>query len=257
MVANFAIAQVGGVAHDFTVTDINGEEFHLYEHLDAGKVVVLDVSATWCGPCWTFHQGHYLQDLHDMYGPDGTDQLRVLFYEGALNTNLDDLHGTGSNTLGDWVGDATYPFVSEEAPLTLDLNVYAPLGFPTVNIINPDTKVIDFDVWNYTSTAAIEADINTIITLGDPSSVGEAVQTAKLIELFPNPATTSLTVDLTAVDKNVDQATIVNLLGQVVATQAVANNVFNVDVADLAAGVYFVNLTANGETVASKKFNKN
>ncbi|MFT5910840.1 MAG: hypothetical protein ACI9XO_002364 [Paraglaciecola sp.] len=31
MVANFAIAQYG-TAHNFTVTDINGEEFNLYEH---------------------------------------------------------------------------------------------------------------------------------------------------------------------------------------------------------------------------------
>ncbi|MFT4762173.1 MAG: hypothetical protein ACI9XO_004717 [Paraglaciecola sp.] len=231
------------------------------EHLDAGKIVVLDISATWCPPCWTFHQGHYLQDLHDAYGPDGTGQVRVMFYEGDRGTNADDLNGTGSNTMGDWIGDSTYPIMNESAPLSLDLSIYAPLGFPTVGIIRPSDYEITHDVYNATSLSTIKDAINTVITLdnpNNPSNVSEAIQTAALIDLFPNPVTASLTIDLSAIDKNVDQATIVNILGKVVAVQAVNTaTTFNVNVADLASGIYFVNLSANGKTVASKKFNKN
>lgn len=49
--AQFSVAQVGAVAQDFTIADINGNTHNLYNILDSGKVVVLDCSATWCSPC--------------------------------------------------------------------------------------------------------------------------------------------------------------------------------------------------------------
>jgi len=41
--------------------------------LGQGKAVVLVCSATWCGPCYGFHQAHFLEDIDQQYGPNGTD----------------------------------------------------------------------------------------------------------------------------------------------------------------------------------------
>lgn len=54
-----------GTAPDFSVTDLDGNQINLYaDILDQGLIAVVDVSATWCGPCWNLHQSHALEDLH-------------------------------------------------------------------------------------------------------------------------------------------------------------------------------------------------
>ncbi len=40
-----------GYAPDFTTTDINGNTHTLYNYLDSGKVVVLELMSVTCGHC--------------------------------------------------------------------------------------------------------------------------------------------------------------------------------------------------------------
>ena len=52
---------------DFTLTDMNGKSVKLSDY--AGKVILLDFWATWCGPC-RIEIPHFVE-LQKQYGPQG------------------------------------------------------------------------------------------------------------------------------------------------------------------------------------------
>jgi thiol-disulfide isomerase/thioredoxin len=137
MISMGAFAQLpdGSVAPDWTATDINGVEHNLQSYLDQGMTVILDFSATWCGPCWAYHNTHILRDLYDTFGPDGTGDLMVFYMEGDDTTTQADLEGTGTATAGDWITGTTYPIIDNTGSIFDD---YAGAYYPTIYTICPD-----------------------------------------------------------------------------------------------------------------------
>lgn len=105
----------GSVAPDWTLTDINGTTWNLYNLLDEGYTVFLDFSAVWCGPCWAYHTGGSLEGLYEEYGPDGTNEVMVFYIEGDGASTLDELNGIGAGTQGDWVTGTGYPIILTQA----------------------------------------------------------------------------------------------------------------------------------------------
>lgn len=129
-------------ADDFTVTDINGVEHNLYTYLDEGKYVLLDISATWCPPCWSYHQSHILNDVHNTYGPAGSQEMVVIMIEGDPTTGAADLAGNTANTQGDWITGTDYPIVdgTDGSDLATALQIPA---WPTFYIICPNRMILE------------------------------------------------------------------------------------------------------------------
>lgn len=137
--SSYAQLADGSVAPDFTATDLNGTSWHLYDLLNQGKTVYIDISATWCSPCWAYHNTGKLDDLYNTCGPAGTDEVMVFFVEGDAATTNADLNGTGSNTQGDWVSTTDFPILDNAGIATS----YQISYFPTIYKICPNRIITE------------------------------------------------------------------------------------------------------------------
>lgn len=81
----------------FSTQDINGNPVNVADTLAAGKAIVIDYSATWCNPCYRFHNSKVLEAIHEQM-----DNVCVLWVESDPSTTINDIYGTGNNTQGDW-----------------------------------------------------------------------------------------------------------------------------------------------------------
>jgi hypothetical protein len=155
------------IAPDFTVSAYqswlstagmnNNGTFKLYDYLDAGYTVFLNVSATWCGPCWNHHLTGALDDLYINHGPAGqlgvssttTDDVMVIWLDGDGNT-ADATMLDGSGTIGNWIepnatlGQIPFPMANPATAIANQINDDYAIGyFPTIYRICPNRTVTE------------------------------------------------------------------------------------------------------------------
>jgi len=198
----------GSIAPNWTMTDINGNSHTLYSYLDAGMTVFIDVSATWCGPCWSYRGTGALEDLWMNHGPSGgtgvsgstTNDVMVFFIEGDGSTNSADLNGTGSSTQGDWVTGTDFPIIDPASATINPWNSSYMIGyFPTIYMICPNRTITEVGQLSATAlytakgtcpapaTAAVDA---ALLTIGGTTTTCDV---ATLKTRLQNNSTTPMT----------------------------------------------------------------
>ncbi|TNE52782.1 MAG: redoxin domain-containing protein [Bacteroidetes bacterium] len=132
----------GSIAPDFSVYDLNGNTHRLYDYLDQGKTVYIDFFGTHCPTCWAYHNTHALNDLHNQYGADGTNEIVVLAIDIDANNGPAEFNGISGSTQGNWISGSNYVFCNPEgSSLESIINDYNLKFIPTIYAICPNREV--------------------------------------------------------------------------------------------------------------------
>jgi hypothetical protein len=116
-------------AQSWTANDMNGVSQDITTH--SNKAVLVDISAHWCGPCWSWHGTHIMQELYHDFGPNGTDEFMVFWIDGDAGSTVPILNGGGSS-VGDWVTGVDYPIIGPNGEGASVASNYTFGGYPTL-----------------------------------------------------------------------------------------------------------------------------
>lgn len=126
---------------DVVVTDMKDTKYNIDQILNSGKFIFLDISATWCPPCWEYHKLGELEKLYEAHGKGDNRDIYVFWAEGDAN-GKDDLNiiGEGESTNGDWTNKGTVPypmFINHNGQKLVDILDMKNLRFPVFLLISP------------------------------------------------------------------------------------------------------------------------
>lgn len=237
-------------APDFVVTDVEGNDIALYQYLDAGHVVVLDLMFVNCQACTDL--APYIQESWQGY-----DNASAAVTFMALTSDPAD-HDIDMIAFGEEHG-ITYPLVSAEggsvnAQLPFTSGLFGAFyGYPTLVVIAPNGEVF-FDPWGTSYDETIDALEDFIDQAMETLTSVDEVVTANFVS-YPNPASSYVNFQWDAPVQDGTALRIVNLLGQPIRklTTKQGDIQTGLDVSDLPSGFYLVQAVMDDEVVSTSR----
>jgi len=209
---------------DFTATDIEGKEVHLYEILDAGQAVLINF----------FLYGdefseNIMADMVDSYRLYGCNEHDVFFMEISPNG-----HDEQCQVWVDRFG-VQYPTISRDGGGN-DIAQAIPVGYyPTIMLIRPDHTFAVRDIYPPTLEYIIDAMNGEGYEQHDCED-GVYQNNNQAVTLYPNPANNFVTLS----GENLSMVRVYNTLGQMVDEFEANGSEFRINTANYESGIYFV-----------------
>lgn len=123
--------EYGDVVDDFTVTDVNGDIWNLYDITSQGKYVYLDFFFADCVPCQLTQP--IFNEVYDTYGCNSGDLFMISINDGR-DTNAEVI--AYKNEYGGPFNHA--PAVGMEGGCEAVANNFGIIGYPSYLLISPD-----------------------------------------------------------------------------------------------------------------------
>jgi len=235
---------------NFNKTSTEGGEFDLYTELDSGRVVIIDIFATWCGPCAQSHP--VLQSIFEDYGSGE----RVVVW----GLDVDDTESESTINTYKSNKDLTYPMFEEcyYPWQKFDITSNPDFGYiPHFIIISPEDSSIVYEAVGWASY--METEMRDKITeLGVyPTSVKNMADNNQLtLNFSPNPVKDQVNITLNIKNTDYVKLDIFNMLGKKVVTilnetKLRGEYLITHDVSNLPIGNYLIKLgTSNGSVTS-------
>jgi thiol-disulfide isomerase/thioredoxin len=224
------------------VTDIEGVDHDIQAILSSGKAVIIDAFADWCGPCWSYHVGGTLEELHDEL-----PYVKIFGLEadpGVPEGNI----SNAATGLGDWTLGGTVGYVlADDNAVAGNLNL---AYYPTLVLVCPDEDRTTSEIGQQSFATWKNAILNCE---GLVTSVDENVAVS-VTNVYPNPANETANVLFNVKEAGVATVEIINTVGQVVVSEQLGEvsgkqNVA-LNTANVANGMYIVKISV-GENVTT------
>ena len=214
---------------DFTGTDIDGNEIHLYDILDGGQTVLINLFLRDAG------SGQIMPYITESYHLFGCNQNDVFYIEICPQDEDEECRAWAT------MYGVTYPTISRTGGGNDIAQSIPVVYYPTVIIINPDHTIANRDLYPIVNTQTIVDALEDLACEQHECTEG-IEETNHVLTLYPNPANDFITIK----GVKLDTVSIFNALGQKVDEFEANGNELYFSTAKYSNGIYFIKA---GETV--------
>lgn len=237
------------IAPDFTITTTDGITRNLYNTLDSGKTVLVDLFYTTCYYCQL-----YSPVIEEVYQATGAGEGDVEVW--GISNNLFDTnwvidqykenYNVSNPCAGPWGGG-----LQAFSRIIEGQNFY---GFPTYCVICPDRNMY-FDIC-YPPVAGCFYPLFEDCTVGIEDEQPIPEETG-LVSIYPNPANDMVSLEIRLKSTCSVTVEVVNVLGQIVCLQLFEirqpDQTLFLPIEDLSNGTYFIRLLHNNQSIDARK----
>ena len=242
----------GGVtseANDFTITTTDGITRNLYNTLDSGKTVFVDLFFTTCSYCQL-----YAPIIEEIYQNTGAGEEDIVFW--GISNNLNDPDEVIDQYKADY--NVSNPCAGPDGGGTTAFSIVVAgqnfLGFPTYCVICPD-RTLYFDPCYPPTITGFDPYFGQCgATIGiDNTEMDEKGG----ISLYPNPARNELTVEFKSKSEKPLSVDISNTLGSVAYSGKIETNAginsFSIPTSHIPSGLYLLKLVQERQVIGIER----
>jgi thiol-disulfide isomerase/thioredoxin len=239
------------IANDFTITTTDGITRNLYNTLDSGKTVFIDLFYTTCSWCQT-----YAPVIEEIYQNSGAGESNIVFWGISNNLNdpddVIDQYRSNFNVSNPCAG----PDGGGTTAHTIVIAGQEFLGWPTYCVVCPD-RTMYFDPCYPPTVTGFDPFFESCgaFTGVEEDRPGEPI--SGIGSIYPNPTTDRLNIEVMSITANPVTLELYNLLGMKVSSYffetTSGNQTLIIPVDLLPSGTYFLKLIQENQLVDSHK----